>query len=88
MNKPIYENPLCARYASRTMQHIFSPDFKFSTWRRLWIALAEAEQELGLPISQYIRPEFKAYNPAQPDDPATFRWAQSPFYEGKKPDGN
>ena len=51
MNKPIYENPLCARYASRTMQHIFSPDFKFSTWRRLWIALAEAEQELGLPIT-------------------------------------
>ena len=35
MNKPIYENPLCARYASREMQRIFSPDFKFSTWRRL-----------------------------------------------------
>ena len=39
MKKEIYENPLCARYASRTMQHIFSPDFKFSTWRKLWIAL-------------------------------------------------
>ncbi|MBQ3403871.1 MAG: adenylosuccinate lyase [Oscillospiraceae bacterium] len=47
----IYENPLCARYASKEMQFLFSPDFKFSTWRRLWIALAESEQELGLPIS-------------------------------------
>ena len=49
--KDIYENPLCARYASREMQHIFSPDFKFSTWRKLWIALAESERELGLPIT-------------------------------------
>ena len=40
----VYENPLCSRYASREMQHIFSPAFKFSTWRRLWIALAESEQ--------------------------------------------
>ncbi len=52
MSKDIYENPLCARYASREMQHIFSPDFKFSTWRKLWIALAESEKELGLPITQ------------------------------------
>ncbi|MCF0230626.1 MAG: adenylosuccinate lyase, partial [Parasporobacterium sp.] len=49
--KPTYENPLCGRYASKEMQHIFSPDFKFSTWRKLWIALAESEQELGLPIT-------------------------------------
>ena len=61
MNKPIYENPLCARYASREMQHIFSPDFKFSTWRRLWIALAEAEQELGLPITDGQIAEMKAH---------------------------
>lgn len=47
-----YENPLCSRYSSETMQYIFSPDFKFSTWRRLWIALAESEKELGLPITQ------------------------------------
>ncbi len=46
-----YESPLCSRYASSRMQFIFSPDFKFSTWRRLWIALAESEQELGLEIS-------------------------------------
>ena len=46
-----YENPLCKRYASAEMQRIFSDDNKFSTWRRLWIALAEAERELGLNIS-------------------------------------
>ncbi len=61
MKKEIYENPLCARYASRTMQHIFSPDFKFSTWRRLWIALAESEQELGLPITDEQISEMKAH---------------------------
>ena len=61
MNKPIYENPLCARYASREMQRIFSPDFKFSTWRRLWIALAEAEQELGLPIADAQLDEMRAH---------------------------
>jgi adenylosuccinate lyase len=46
-----YENPLCTRYASAQMQHIFSDDNKFSTWRRLWVALAESEKELGLNIS-------------------------------------
>ena len=51
MGKEIYENPLCGRYASKEMQHIFSPDNKFSTWRKLWTALAESEQELGLAIS-------------------------------------
>ncbi len=49
--KDRYENPLCTRYSSREMQNIFSPDFKFSTWRKLWVALAESEQELGLPIT-------------------------------------
>ncbi|HET7711658.1 MAG TPA: adenylosuccinate lyase [Thermoanaerobaculia bacterium] len=44
-------NPLTERYASAEMSYLFSPDFKFKTWRRLWIALAEAEKELGLPIS-------------------------------------
>lgn len=43
-----YINPLCQRYAGEAMQHIFSPDYKFSTWRKLWIALAETEMELGL----------------------------------------
>lgn len=46
--KNIYENPLASRYGSDEMLHLFSPDKKFSTWRRLWIALARAEKELGL----------------------------------------
>ncbi len=48
----IYENPLCARYAGDEMKQIFSADNKFSTWRKLWIALAESEKELGLDITQ------------------------------------
>ena len=46
-----YESPLNSRYASKEMQYIFSPDKKFSTWRKLWIALAESEKELGLNIT-------------------------------------
>ena len=48
----MYETPLGSRYASREMLYIFSPDMKFKTWRRLWIALAKAEHELGLPVTQ------------------------------------
>lgn len=59
--KNTYESPLCSRYASQEMQHIFSPDFKFSTWRRLWIALAESEMELGLPINQEQIDQMKAH---------------------------
>ena len=47
-NNNIYQSPLSARYASKEMQYIFSPDMKFKTWRKLWIALAETELELGL----------------------------------------
>ena len=50
--KNIYESPLSSRYASPEMLYIFSPDKKFSTWRRLWIALARGEMELGLPITK------------------------------------
>ena len=46
-----YVSPLCQRYASKKMQYVFSPDFKFGTWRKLWIALAEAEKELGIDIT-------------------------------------
>ena len=46
-----YISPLSERYAGKEMQYIFSPDKKFKTWRRLWIALAKAEKELGLNIS-------------------------------------
>ena len=52
MTKDLYESPLASRYASREMLYLFSPDKKFTTWRRLWIALARAERELGLPITQ------------------------------------
>ena len=51
MVKDTYESPLSARYASKEMKYIFSPDKKFRTWRKLWIALAESEKELGLPIT-------------------------------------
>ena len=56
-----YQTPLAERYASKEMQYIFSPDMKFKTWRRLWIALAETEHELGLPISQEQIDELKAH---------------------------
>lgn len=59
--KNTYESPLNSRYASREMQYIFSPDRKFSTWRRLWIALAESEMELGLPITEEQIDELKAH---------------------------
>lgn len=56
-----YESPLNSRYASKEMQYLFSPDKKFSTWRRLWVALAETEQELGLNISDAQIAELKAH---------------------------
>lgn len=59
--KNTYESPLCSRYASSEMQEIFSPDMKFKTWRRLWIALAEAEKELGLNITDEQIEELKKY---------------------------
>lgn len=55
-----YQSPLSERYASKEMQYIFSPDMKFKTWRRLWIALAETEAELGLPITEEQIAELKA----------------------------
>ena len=56
-----YVSPLSERYASKEMQYIFSPDMKFRTWRRLWIALAETEKELGLNITQEQIDELKAH---------------------------
>lgn len=56
-----YESPLCSRYASDKMQFVFSPDFKFSTWRKLWVALAESEKELGLAITDEQIAEMKAH---------------------------
>ena len=59
--KDIYESPLNSRYSSKEMKYIFSPDFKFRTWRKLWVALAESEMELGLNITEEQVDELKAH---------------------------
>jgi adenylosuccinate lyase len=56
-----YDNPLLTRYSSREMRELWSPQKKFSTWRRLWVALAEAEAELGLPVSREQIAELRAH---------------------------
>lgn len=61
MSTDRYQSPLSERYASREMQYIFSPDMKFRTWRRLWIALAETEKELGLDITEEQIAELKEF---------------------------
>ncbi len=61
MSKNAYESPLSSRYASDEMQFLFSADKKFSTWRRLWVALARAEMELGLPVTQEQIDEMEAH---------------------------
>ncbi len=61
MSTDRYESPLSERYASKEMQYIFSPEKKFKTWRRLWIALAETEKELGLEITEEQIEELKAH---------------------------
>ncbi len=59
--KEFYENPLCVRYSGDAMKRVFSADNKFSTWRKLWIALAESEKELGLDITDAQIDEMKAH---------------------------
>ena len=61
MSTDRYDSPLSGRYASKEMQYIFSQDKKFTTWRRLWIALAEAERELGLHITEEQIAELKEH---------------------------
>ena len=61
MGRDVYESPFCTRYASKEMQHIFSPDMKFKTWRKLWVALARAEHNLGLPVSEDQVKELEAH---------------------------
>lgn len=60
MSRDIYESPLNSRYAGKEMKYLFSPDKKFKTWRRLWVALAESEMELGLNITQEQVDELKS----------------------------
>ena len=60
MRNDIYQSPLCERYASKEMQSIFSNDRKFATWRKLWVALAESEKELGLDITEEQIQEMKS----------------------------
>ena len=61
MSHDRYDSPLCGRYASRRMQEIFSDNTKFSTWRRLWVALAESEKELGISITDEQLDEMRAH---------------------------
>lgn len=60
MKRDSASNPLTERYASKEMSYLFSPNFKFRTWRKLWVALAEAEKELGLPITDEQLAELRA----------------------------
>ena len=60
-NRSVYNNPLISRYASREMSAIFSDESKFKNWRQCWIALAEAQKELGLPITDEQIEELKAF---------------------------
>ena len=55
-----YESPFCTRYASKEMQFVFSADKKFTTWRKLWVALARAEMKLGLPVTEEQVKELEA----------------------------
>lgn len=59
-NTNSYESPFCTRYASEEMQYIFSADKKFTTWRKLWVALARAEMKLGLPVTQHQVEQLEA----------------------------
>lgn len=58
--KDIYDSPLAGRYASRYMLHLFSPDMRFETWRKLWVSLAQAQHDLGLPVTQEQVEELRA----------------------------
>ena len=81
MNTEIYQSPLSERYASKEMQYIFSPSMKFKTWRKLWIALAETEKELGLPITQEQIDELKEHAEDINFEVAKERERRNPVYK-------
>ena len=60
MSTNVYESPLASRYASPEMLYLFSPDKKFTTWHKLWVALARGEMELGLPVTKEQVAELEA----------------------------
>ncbi len=76
MSKNRYESPLASRYASDEMLYLFSPDKKFSTWRKLWVALARGEMELGLPVTREQVEELEAHVD-DVDYAAAARWEKS-----------
>lgn len=71
-------------------QKAFADNTHFNPYGAYQVAkcVVEGMKIIGLPLLQYLRPEYQPYNPAHPDNPATFRWAQSPFFDAVKPDGN
>ena len=79
--KDIYESPLSSRYADQKMKYLFSPDMKFRTWRKLWIALAETEKELGLNITQEqidaISEKYGLESPTPHTPPMDMDWGWS-----------
>ena len=81
MSTDRYVSPLSERYASKEMQYIFSPDMKFRTWRKLWIALAETEKELGLNITQEqidaISEKYGLESPTPHTPPMDMDWGWS-----------
>ena len=76
MNKNIYESPLASRYASPEMLYLFSPDKKFTTWHKLWVALARGEMELGLPVTAEQVAELEAHAD-EVDYEAAARWEKT-----------
>ena len=69
----VYDNPLVTRYASREMAELWGPQRKFSTWRRLWLALAEAEYELGLTADDGVTPRITPSQLQEMRDPSRQR---------------
>lgn len=75
--KEFYESPLSSRYASEYMLRLFSPDKRYGTWRRLWVALARAEHRLGLPVTDEQVAQLEAHVDDEIDYAAVAEWEKS-----------